>query len=186
MESVDKLVEDNAGLVYAQLHKFNRAYDDDAISYAFEGLWNAAKTYDSSKKVAFSTYASVCIYNSIGCYLRSIGRQSSVVIIPLEEPISDDNNLLLIDTISSDDTLESDLLKRELYVKLYEAFDAVRATLPVGVSQDIIDLWRESDFTATQRELANATGVSQAHVSRTLSAFKHKLKQEMEDYLCER
>ena len=179
---IDKLVEDNVGLVYKQLHKFNRAYDDDAFSYAMEALFNAARTYDKDKNVAFSTYASACIYNMLSWYLREEARSKKLQVVSYEETIYDGEDMRLVDTIADPETVESNILKNELYQKMWEAFDKVYNNLPNNVSKRIISLWRESDFTASQTELSKLVGVSQAHVSRTLSVFKHKLKIEMEGY----
>ena len=51
----EELIVNNMGLVYMQLHKMNLAYDDEAFSYAMEGLMNAARTYETDKGVQFST-----------------------------------------------------------------------------------------------------------------------------------
>ena len=180
---INKCISDNMGLVYKQLHRFNRAYDDDAFSHALEALSNAARTYDESKSVAFSTYASVCIYNKIAWYLREEARVK-LQVISYEEPAIDGTDVRLVDTLADPEATEDNILKNELYDNLWRAFDIVYNSLPNDVSKQIIALWRESEFTASQTVLAQNTGVSQAHVSRTLSAFKHKLKKEMEEYLC--
>lgn len=183
---VEKMIEDNKGLVYKQLHRFNLAYDNDAISYAFETLHRAAVTYDKEKKVAFSTYASSCIYNSIIWYLREKARDEKLKVVSFEEPVDDCVGVTIADTLSTDETAETAYLSKELNEMIWLAFDRVYDALPNEVSKSIIRIWRDSDFTIRQRELADRAGTSQAHVSRTLSAFKHKFKKEMEDYLCEK
>lgn len=67
----NKLVEDNIKLVYHMVNKYYKSnnlsgYDkEDFISEGFIGLIKAAKSYNSTKKYAFSTYASRCIYNEM-------------------------------------------------------------------------------------------------------------------------
>ena len=69
---INEAIEKNKPLVYFHLHKFGLAADPDAYSAALEALWVALKTYDDSRSTAFGTYASVCIYNAIGMYLRKL------------------------------------------------------------------------------------------------------------------
>ena len=183
---VEKLIIDNIGLVYMQLHKFHLAYDEEAYSYAIEALFKAAKSYDNTKGFAFSTYAGSCIYNNISMYLRHKCREARLPTISFEDRVTSDadNELNISDMLCDYDTPETELLNAELYEKLWECFDKVFSTLTSEVSRAIIAAWRESEFTITQMELSKKAGTSQANVSRTLGAFKHKLKKEMEDYLC--
>ncbi len=180
---VNKLIQDNMGLVYKQLHKFNRANDDDAYCYALAALGKAAMTYDSSKNVAFSTYATVCIYNGIAMYLREEAKDKKLQVVSFDEPVDDTEGLNFADMIAAPETVESEYMRKEFYEKLWQAFYVVYNSLPNERSKQVIRMWRESDFRMTQSNIANATGISQAHVSRTLSVFKHKLKKELEEYL---
>lgn len=180
---IDQLISDNIGLVYKQLHRFNRAYDADAFSYGLDGLWKAASTYDPNKQVAFSTYASVCIYNSIAMYMRELQQQARKSVTSLEASVSDGGDIVLSEVLSIDGTPETVYLKNELYETLWRNFDSIVDSTKNDIAVKILQMWRDSDFTATQMELAKAAGVSQAYVSRVLSAFKHKLKERMRDYL---
>ena len=75
-ENQKKLVTDNIGLVYYWIEKFDRTKNsiqyDEHFSNGTLGLIKAALTYEASKKVAFSTYATRCIYNEI---LQGIRRE---------------------------------------------------------------------------------------------------------------
>ena len=182
--SIDKLLADNMGLVYKQLHKFNRAYDDDAFSAGFEALYRAATTYKKSKGVAFSTYATTCIYNGIAHYMRDeANRLKKEVPLSFETLVSDGDNVTLGDILSDDVTPETECLKKELYAVLWQKFDEVVASFNNKTAENLLYTWKEYGFNITQSELAAIVGISQAYVSRTLSAFKHKLKKEMEEYL---
>lgn len=184
MADIDKVIEDNLGLVYAQLHKFNRAYDEDAYSYALEALWNAAKTYDNSQGVAFSTYASVCIYNGIAGYLREQLRESKKETISLEEPVTDDEEVSLVDVLRVNITPETMLLEKELNSIIWEKFYKVLNSITNANTIRTIEIWKNSGFKAKQLDIAKELNLSQSQVSRTISAFRYKLKKEMEDYLC--
>lgn len=66
----NKLVEDNLKLVYKLATKYKylccSTIDfDDLVSLGFIGLVKAAKTFDESKNIKFSTLAYICIKNSI-------------------------------------------------------------------------------------------------------------------------
>lgn len=180
---VNKLIQDNMGLVYKQLHKFNRANDDDAYCYALAALGNAAMTYDSGKNIAFSTYATVCIYNGIAMYLREEARDKKLQVVYYDERVDDTDDITFADIIAAPDTVESEYLRKELSEKIWEAFDKVYNSLPNEKSKQVVRIWREHDFRIQQSKIASITGISQAHVSRTLSVFKHKLKKELEEYL---
>lgn len=181
--NIEELLVNNMGLVYRQLHKFGRAYDDDAFSAAFEALYRAALTYDEGRHIAFSTYATTCIYNGIVCYLRDeVNKTKRLNVVPIETIVhTSEDDVLLSDMLSSNETPETMYLEDEYYRVLWKNFDKVLNTLNSKAKQ-IIELWRDSDFSMGQVEIAALADVSQANVSRTLSAFKHKLKQEMEKY----
>lgn len=181
--NIDELLANNMGLIYKQLHKFGRAYDDDAFSAAFEALYRAALTYDEERSIAFSTYATTCIYNGIACYLRNENnRTKNLPVVSFETIVhTSKDDVFLSDTLSSNDTPETVYLEEERYIMLWKAFDKVLSTLK-DKAKRVIVTWKESDFTMPQVELAALTETSQAYVSRTLSAFKHKLRQEMEKY----
>ena len=183
---INKLIEDNMGLVYKQLHRFNLINNDDAFSFALEALSKAAQTYDDSKSVKFSTYATTCVYNAIAWYLRESARHSKYQPLSYDEPLTDDSSATFVDMFNTASSPESEYLTKELYEYLWRAFDKVYSELPNDTAKQIISAWKESSFTASQTEIANSLAVSQAHVSRALSAFKHKLKKEMEGYLCEK
>lgn len=186
MADLDTLIADNMGLVYKQLHKFNRAYDDEAFSHAVEALMRAAETYDSTKGATFSNYASVCIYNSIAHYLRELQRANKLSVVYYDDTINAESNITFADILHDKNTPETEALKKEFYKVLWQKFDNVLLETTNETSKRAILMWRDSDFTAKQEEIAVVMNTTQSTVSRALSAFKYKLKKEMEDYLCEK
>ena len=179
---IEQMIADNIGLVYHFLHKFNLAYDDEAYCYAVEGLMKAAQTFAADKGSKFSTYAGVCIYNQLGMYWRRLRKENKLDTVSLDAPIGD--NLRLSDTLPDYNTPDVPLLQAELNRKLIDVYINIVKAMPKGPAKTILQCWLDSGFTAKQRELSEAAGVSQAHVSRTLSALKHKIKRELEDYVC--
>ncbi len=105
-ENQKKLVTDNIGLVYYWIEKFDRTKNsiqyDEHFSNGTLGLIKAALTYEASKKVAFSTYATRCIYNEI---LQGIRRERKLdKEVSIYENIDKDNkeySICLIDVLEN-------------------------------------------------------------------------------------
>ena len=80
-DDINAMIAKHSGLIFNQLKKFNLAKDPEAESIGYEALYNAILTYDQSKNVQFSTYASVCIYNALGSYVRTQNKQRQLEVI---------------------------------------------------------------------------------------------------------
>ena len=99
-----KIVLDNRDLVNYLINKHNltgNQYDiEDFTSIGTIGLIKAAITFDESKDIAFSTYASRCILNEIYYFCRRANKYESNV--SLYDTIAEDkigNKLTLLDII---------------------------------------------------------------------------------------
>ena len=180
MDEVEKRIVDNMGLVYKQLHKFHRINDNDAFSYAMEGLMNAARTYNGS--TAFSTYATVCIYNGIAMYLRKLKKQNSVTIISYNQYVDENDEITLESMLGTQASAESEYLDKERYEYTLKAIKELVDSAGTPQAKMTLKCWLESDCTLKQHELADIAGITQAHVSRIINAFRHKLKKKLEDY----
>lgn len=78
-EAKNKLVTHNIHLVLYIVTKkfFNVDYDKkDLVSIGNIGLIKAVNTYDPSKEIKFSVYASRCVENEILMFLRKRNRKS--------------------------------------------------------------------------------------------------------------
>lgn len=174
------VVSENLGLVYYQLHRCNAVNDDDALSYAMEGLLNAVRTYEYDRNIKFSTYASACIYNNIQLVFRQrAAKKRRITLLSYDEPAYDDG-LSVAEAVPSNFDIEQYLVQQEQRVALNEAFEKVLSNT-TGLSRRIIEAWRDSDFEADQQAIAKVVGTSQSYVSRILKIFRHKLTQEMEE-----
>lgn len=179
----DKLIIDNMGLVYAQLKRFNRLNDDEAYSWAVEALIKAARSYDDSRSVKFTTYAMACIYNGIAMYLRKVRKYQREVSYDAEVPGTD---LTLRDMLTDTGLTPDELyLEKELYEAVRKAITKVLSEATNDTLVDIVEYWQSTGFTAKQADIAEALGIAQPTVSRALSAFKYRIKCELEGYLCE-
>lgn len=183
---MDQLIADNMKLVYKQLHKLNLYGDDDALSHGMEGLFKAAATFDASKGFAFSTYAMTCIYNAIMMYVRGLNKKHCLCVISYNEPVMDeDNDAELLEILPGHTSMEDEYIQNWRFKRIVDTVETLIDIEPIGTSKTILQLWWKSECTLKQRELADKAGTSQAYVSRTLSAFRYKLKKELEEILCE-
>ena len=152
---------------------------EDAISIGTIGLIKAVNTFVPSKKIKLATYASRCIENEILMYLRKSSNRRQEASI--DEPLNidgDGNELLLSDVLSS----EADQVGQRLEQ------DAERASLRRSVEQlsprerQIMELrfGLLDGVERTQKEVADAIGISQSYISRLEKRIIQRLRREME------
>lgn len=178
MSAIEQMVKDNIGLAYHQLHRFNFAYDDDAVSYAMEALFKAAKTYDSDKNITFATYASACIYNGIQMYIRDLNKKR-VATTPIETFTTDRGDVWIpsesFKVLSAEDAAIA-ITTEEIYGLAWKVVGTFKKS---GTAYKCIKAWINSDFTLKTVEIAQLVGCSQSTVSKALIAFRNKLKEEL-------
>ena len=111
-DDINDKIASNVGLIFKQLNKFNLAEDPEAESIGYEALYNAILTYDQSKSVQFSTYASVCIYNALGSYVRTQNKQRQLEVISYNNVAytEDGTDHEFVDFISAPSDVEQDYI----------------------------------------------------------------------------
>ena len=102
------LIERNLRLVAHIAKKYQNLDEDmeDLISIGTIGLIKAVNTFDVSKKIRLSSYASKCIENELLMMIR--GRKKKSKEVSLYEPIGTDkegNEISLLDIISNENRL---------------------------------------------------------------------------------
>ncbi|MBE5787864.1 MAG: RNA polymerase sporulation sigma factor SigE [Clostridiales bacterium] len=174
------LIERNLRLVVFIARKFENTGVgmEDLISIGTIGLIKAVNTFNPEKKIKLATYASRCIENEVLMYLRHNSRLRCEV--SLDEPLRTDwdgNELLLSDVLGT----ESDLVCRNI-----EA-DAERQMLGAALArlapreQKIMRMrfglggGREM----TQKEVADALGISQSYISRLEKRILSRLQSDL-------
>ena len=174
------LIERNLRLVAYIARKFENTGIgiEDLISIGTIGLIKAVNTFDPQKKIKLATYASRCIENEILMYLRRNSRLRQEV--SLDEPLNTDwdgNELLLSDVLGTEDdtvyrVIEEDVEKQLLLTAL--------GRLP-GREQRIMRLrfGLEGGQGRTQKEVADALGISQSYISRLEKRILYRLRKEM-------
>ncbi len=176
------LVEHNLRLVVYIAKKFESTGIgiEDLISIGTIGLIKAINTFRSDKNIKLATYASRCIENEILMYIRK--RSNARCEMSIDEPLnmdSDGNELLLSDTLGSDEECISDEIQaaeerqliREAVSKLSDRERVIiEMRYGLGGSREM-----------TQKEVADALGISQSYISRLEKRIIGRLREEIAD-----
>lgn len=174
------LIERNLRLVVFIARKFENAPVgmEDLISIGTIGLIKAVNTFDPEKKIKLATYASRCIENEVLMFLRRSSRLRRE--ISLDEPLRTDwdgNELLLSDVLGTESDLvsrgiEEDTEKQLLLSALSRLTPReqriMRMRFGLGGSREM-----------TQKEVADALGISQSYISRLEKRILSRLQTEM-------
>ena len=153
---------------------------EDMISIGTIGLIKAVNTFTPERNIKLATYASRCIGNEILMYLRKSSNRRQEASI--DEPLNvdgDGNELLLSDILGSDEDLVSQRLEQ----------NAERATLRQSVAllspreRQIMELrfGLVDGVERTQKEAADALGISQSYISRLEKRIIRELKKKLEE-----
>ncbi len=180
-QAKEKLIEHNLRLVVYIAKKFENTgmNIEDLFSIGAIGLIKAVQTYNFDKKIKLATYASRCIENEILMQLRKTNK--------------------LKNEVSLDETLNADSDGNELLLEniLYSENDSVSQEMDKSVEKQI--LWgiidklneREKEIMIlrfglmgkeekTQKEVADAMGISQSYISRIEKKILSKMKKDLE------
>ena len=178
----DALITHNLRLVVylAKKYESSGVPTEDLISIGTIGLIKAVNTYSPDRCIKLATYASRCIGNEILMYLRKSSNRRQEASI--DEPLNvdgDGNELLLSDILGSDENQISQRLEQ----------DAERAVLRRAVAalspreRQIMELrfGLLDGVERTQKEAADALGISQSYISRLEKRILHQLKAQLEN-----
>ncbi len=178
-EVVEELIKLNEGLVGKQLKKFGLIGDPEALSLGYEALYKAIMTFNTSRSNQFSTYATVCIYNRLGSYMRSLNTIINKNTISYDVPV-DDKGTTHLDSFESALTVDGRLLEEDGVKEIMQCVERCIAEVNNKTQRNILECWRESMFKATHREIASELSCSQSYVSQTLNRFRCNLKNKLE------
>lgn len=175
------LIEHNLRLVVYISRRFeNTGINlEDLISIGTIGLIKAVNTFSVERNIKLATYASRCIENEILMYLRKTAQLKNE--ISLDDPLNvdwDGNELLLSDLLGSDPDIVNRGIEQES-----EKQTLLRAVEKLDPREKQImelrfGLNRQKEH--TQKEVADALGISQSYISRLEKRILHRLKTEME------
>ena len=177
-----KLIEHNLRLVAFIAKRFENtgANIEELISIGTIGLMKAVSTYNKEKNIKLATYASRCIENEILMFLRKASSQKKE--ISIDEPLSvdwDGNELLLSDVLGSDnDSIPREMEENEEKKILMLSIDELnpREKLIIEMRYGL-----NGDNELTQKEVADALGISQSYISRLEKKIMQRLRKRIEE-----
>ncbi len=176
----EELIVHNLRLVVYIAKKFENTGIpiEDLISIGTLGLIKAVNTFRLSKNIKLATYASRCIENEILMYLRKTNSMKAEV--SFYEPLNTDwdgNELLLSDVLGSEpDDVYRDIEAEDERSRLYKAVNSL------GKRERMIMTMRfgiGGGKEYTQKEVADALGISQSYISRLEKRIIDKIKKEI-------
>ncbi len=178
------LVERNLRLVVYIAKKFENTGIgiEDLISIGTIGLIKSINTYKPDKNIKLATYSSRCIENEILMYIRKNSHIKSEM--SLDEPLNvdyDGNELLISDIVGSDgDTVSQNIEQDEERAMIKRVVSSLSER-----ERTIIELRFGLNGTRelTQKETADALGISQSYISRLEKKIIKQLKEEIESTL---
>ena len=177
----DTLITHNLRLVVYIAKKFesSTAGVEDMISIGTIGLIKAVNTFEPDKNIKLATYASRCIENEILMYLRksSNRRQDASIDEPLNTD-PDGNELLLMDVLTGDQAQVGEELERNAEHAALLA--AVNALAPRERQIMEMRFGLRDGVEHTQKEVADAIGISQSYISRLEKRIIKRLRREIE------
>lgn len=182
--SRDLLIEHNLRLVVYIAKRFENTGVgiEELVSIGTVGLIKAINTFNSNKNIKLATYASRCIENEILMFIRKTSSKRREVSI--DEPLSvdwDGNELLLSDVLGTENDsickeMEDDEEKRILReaVKTLNARERIIIEMRYGLN---------GNDELTQKEVADALGISQSYISRLEKKIMHDLRKKIQEKL---
>lgn len=181
-ESRVKLIEHNLRLVVYIAKRFENtgAMIEELISIGSVGLMKAVSTFNAEKNIKLATYASRCIENEILMFIRKNASRHREVSI--DEPLSvdyDGNELLLSDILGAENdsvsrSIEEEEERRALAHAIEELDEREQVIIRMRYGLgDIPEL--------TQKEVADALGISQSYISRLEKKIMKSLRKKIEE-----
>ena len=166
-ENRDKLIVHNLRLVVYIARKFDSAAVniEDLISIGTIGLIKAVNTFCPDKNIKLATYASRCIENEVS----------------IDEPLNidwDGNELLLSDVLGSDGDEVGRGIEQEDERYLLLSFVCELPPREKQIMEMRFGMNGYEEY--TQKEVADALGISQSYISRLEKRIICKLKKQLE------
>ena len=178
----DILIEHNLRLVVYIAKRFENtgAGIEELVSIGTVGLMKAISTFNKEKNIKLATYASRCIENEILMFIRKSSVHKREVSI--DEPLSvdwDGNELLLSDILGSEGDSVSRSMEEDEERSLIR--DAVKKLNPR--ERVIIEMryGLNGERELTQKEVADALGISQSYISRLEKKIMVELRKKIEE-----
>ena len=176
------LIEHNLRLVAFIAKRFENtgANIEELISIGTVGLMKAVSTFNKDKNIKLATYASRCIENEILMFIRKTSSQKRE--ISIDEPLSvdwDGNELLLSDILGSDSDVVSREMEENEEKKILRSAIAELNPREKCIIEMRFGLINGKEM--TQKEVADALGISQSYISRLEKKIMERLRRRIEE-----
>lgn len=180
----DTLIVHNLRLVVYIAKKFENTgiWLEDLVSIGTIGLIKAVNTFSVNKNIKLATYASRCIENEILMYLRKYSQYRYD--ISIDEPLNvdwDGNELLLSDVLGTDNDCVNSHIEDEVEKQLLH--EAINHLAPREKQIMEMRFGLNGKSEKTQKEVADAIGISQSYISRLEKRIIKQLREEL-DKVC--
>lgn len=182
VERVEALVNENIRLVGYAMKTIGLHWqiDEEAYSYGLEGLWNAARTFDETQNIKFSSYAVRCILNNIyNCLNKEkrdrIKRSTTVSLdTTIKSPAyTSHHEDTFVDLLEGGEDPADIFSKAEIAEELRDALMLAYFDLPEGRRKDVVTIWLQTiigeDLSDTA--IAKELGCSSTHVRHSLRIY---------------
>ena len=181
-EAREELIKRNMRLVAHIVKKYqNSEYEmEDLLSVGTIGLIKAVNTFNMEKGSRLATYAAKCVENEILMLFRAGKKFSKEVSI--YDPIGTDKDgetvsLMDVLEVQDRDVIEQIINKQDVK-RLYEAYERNLKETEKTVIRMRYGLFGEKEY--SQREVAQALGISRSYVSRIEKKAVEKLRTNFE------
>lgn len=180
-EAKRELIVHNLRLVVYIARKFDGApcLLEDLISIGTIGLIKAVNTFCPDRNIKLATYASRCIENEILMYMRKCASRRNE--ISIDEPLNvdwDGNELLLSDILGSDGDEVGREIEQEDERFLVSTFVGKLPPREKQIMEMRFGMNGYQEY--TQKQVADALGISQSYISRLEKRIIGKLKKQIE------
>lgn len=179
-ESLQELISAYQRIIWSIIYKcvhFPIPHDldkQDLYQEALIGLMNAVKHHDPRFGVLFSSFASKCIENEVRSYLRkhrSQNRQMLNQAVSLDMHVSEDEQLTLLDTISSSSKEFDPVFKADIaWVK--DQIPSIQEQL----SETEWKVFQKYHLGYTYREIGKQFDLTEKDVDNTIQKIKKKIR----------
>ena len=176
IESRNKLIEHNIKLVIVKKKFSYTEYSrKELVSIGINGIFKAIKNFDINKRINFSTYLTKTITTEILLYMRN-DKINNKNIKSIYNPSKIDEDILLIDALSSNIDLENDYIDSEIY----RYIDELVKSLP-DKKRNVIELYYgfNDNDKMTQEEIGNKLNISKQYVNKILVESIEILKRKL-------
>lgn len=186
-EIIQEILVGNLGLIRYVLNKRygSGLYDlctkirvtpDDFFSTGYYALMKAIYTFDISKGYKFATYASMCLHNEYGMFIRSHKRSfavSSMNEVTYKGDRGEDSDITLLEMLSYDDEALEEVILEDFGFLVMDELNKVIKPRDMAILRMYIS---GGDDGMTQKEISEQLGISQSYVARLIAKTMNKAR----------